>query len=104
MNFYFCESCGKRITDEEIQAGKGRDKKLKGVYCADCALGVSTMEMLPVTDADLKVGKSSDDRSGGAAPVKRNRPAPSLSRVSAHSIGTASRNPQKEPRASCAVG
>lgn len=43
--FYFCETCGKRITDKQILEGLGRDKKLKGVYCKDCAVGVMTMEM-----------------------------------------------------------
>ena len=33
----------KRITDEQILEGLGRDKKLKGVYCKDCAVGVMTM-------------------------------------------------------------
>jgi len=43
--FFFCETCGKRITDKQILDGQGRDKKLKGVYCKDCAVGVMTMEM-----------------------------------------------------------
>ena len=33
--FYFCETCGKRITDQQILEGLGRNKKLKGVYCSD---------------------------------------------------------------------
>ena len=45
MNFWFCETCGKRLTELDLEAGKGRDKKLKGVYCSDCAIGVMTMEM-----------------------------------------------------------
>ena len=28
------------ITDKQILEGLGRDKKLKGVYCQDCAVGV----------------------------------------------------------------
>jgi len=43
--FFFCETCGRRITDKQILEGQGRDKKLKGVYCKDCAEGVMTMEM-----------------------------------------------------------
>src|SRR5258708_3330671 len=39
MKFFFCETCGKRITDQQV-----RDKKLKGVYCDDCANNVMTME------------------------------------------------------------
>ena len=98
MNFYFCESCGKRITDEEIKGGKGRDKKLKGVYCADCALGVSTMEMMPVTDTDLNAGGVVyETDSEEPAPAKRSRPAvPSISRDSpVHPIGTARRSSQE---------
>jgi hypothetical protein len=34
MKFYFCETCGKRITDEHVR-GKG----LKGWYCSGCAEG-----------------------------------------------------------------
>src|SRR6185369_9691213 len=48
--FYFCETCGKRITDKQILEGLGRDKKLKGVYCKDCAVGVMTMEFAALTD------------------------------------------------------
>src|SRR5438105_2207153 len=47
--FYFCETCGKRITDKQILDGLGRDKKLKGVYCKDCAVGVMTMEFTAIT-------------------------------------------------------
>ena len=50
MKFYFCEGCGKRITDMDIGAGEGKDKKLKGVYCKTCAVGVMTMENLPMSD------------------------------------------------------
>src|SRR5471030_778784 len=54
MNFYFCESCGKRVTEDEITQGKARDKKLKGVFCVSCSVGVNTMEMMPVSDAEIK--------------------------------------------------
>lgn len=55
MNFYFCEKCGKRITDVDIDKGLGRNKKLKGVYCTDCSVGVMTMDSLPMlTDADAR--------------------------------------------------
>lgn len=54
MKFYFCETCGKRITEQEINEGLGRDKKLKGVYCNNCATGVSTLIMLPLTDAEAR--------------------------------------------------
>ncbi|MBE7464168.1 MAG: hypothetical protein HS116_11870 [Planctomycetes bacterium] len=65
MKFYFCETCGKRLTDAEISAGQGRDKKLRGVYCAACAQGVMTMENLPMTEGEaqaLLVQESSAER------------------------------------------
>ncbi len=49
MKFYFFESCGKRVTELDLDAGAARDKKLKGVYCTGCAAGVLTMETLPLT-------------------------------------------------------
>ncbi len=58
MNFYFCETCGKRVTDIDIQKGDGRDKKLKGVYCSSCAVGVNTMEMEAITDAEIQSSQS----------------------------------------------
>ena len=54
MNFYYCETCGKRVTDNEIEQGAARNKKLKGIYCVSCAAGVNTMEMMPVTDVELR--------------------------------------------------
>lgn len=50
MKFYFCETCGKRVTEEDVAAGQARDKKLKGVYCTNCSEGVMTMEMAAITD------------------------------------------------------
>ena len=54
MNFYFCEACGKRVTEKDIEAGSARDKQLKGVYCTTCSSGVLTMEALPLTDAQAR--------------------------------------------------
>ena len=67
--FYFCETCNKRITDQQILDGLGRDKKLKGVYCKDCAVGVMTMEFDAISDEDLR--KSSRKSGGNAVPVNR---------------------------------
>lgn len=44
MEFFFCEKCGKRLTDQDIQAGKARHKQVKGVFCSTCAEGVMTVE------------------------------------------------------------
>lgn len=50
MKFYFCEACGKRITENDIQSGSGHDKKLRGVFCKDCSIGVMTLETMPLTE------------------------------------------------------
>ena len=54
MKFYFCEACGKRVTEEDIREGQGADKKLKGVFCKACSVGVMTMETVPLTQAEAK--------------------------------------------------
>ena len=54
MKFYFCEKCGTRLTDADIERGKARDKKLKGVFCQSCAEGVLTLETAPVTEGDAR--------------------------------------------------
>src|SRR5436190_20238104 len=53
MNFYFCEACGKRVTEIDIEKGTARNKQLKGVYCTGCSEGVNTMTMLPITGVEL---------------------------------------------------
>lgn len=58
MKFYFCEKCGVRLTEKDIAAGAGKDKKLAGVYCTACAAGVLTMELLPVTDEEIAAQKA----------------------------------------------
>lgn len=54
MKFYFCEACGKRVTQDDIAAGEGKDKKLRGVYCVQCAQGVTTMDNLPVSNEEAR--------------------------------------------------
>lgn len=54
MKFYFCEKCGKRVTEVDVEAGAARDKKLNGVYCTDCSVGVLTMEIVPLTERDAR--------------------------------------------------
>lgn len=44
MKFYFCESCGRRLTEEELMTGKAFDKQAKGYYCKGCAVNVMTAE------------------------------------------------------------
>ena len=44
MNFYFCETCGKRVTDVDIMRKDALDKQARGVYCKACAVGITTEE------------------------------------------------------------
>jgi hypothetical protein len=59
MKFYFCETCGKRVTDLDLAIGEGRDKKLKGIYCKGCAESVMTMEMNAINIEKLAKSKQS---------------------------------------------
>lgn len=54
MKFYFCEGCGRRLDENDISSGKARNKKLKGVYCDACAVGVTTMDTLPLSENEAK--------------------------------------------------
>jgi formylglycine-generating enzyme required for sulfatase activity len=49
MAFYFCESCGRRITAIDLEEGRARNKQVKGVYCTDCATGVNTITFDAIT-------------------------------------------------------
>ena len=73
VKFWFCEKCGKRLSDRDIAAGDARDKKLKGVYCADCAVGVLTMANLPVINEDtarkLLAKEKAEPQTAPAQPV-----------------------------------
>ncbi len=74
MKFYFCESCGKRITEKDIDSGEGKNKKLKGVFCTACAVDVMTMETLPLTDQDAqKILRAEEEKRGGAATRRASR-------------------------------
>ncbi len=54
MKFYFCESCNKRITEADLAQGEGKNKKLKGVFCKKCAVGVLTVEYSAMSDAEAQ--------------------------------------------------
>lgn len=43
QRFYFCESCGKRLTGTDLERGGARDKQVKGVYCQECGKNVTTL-------------------------------------------------------------
>jgi DNA-directed RNA polymerase subunit RPC12/RpoP len=94
--FYFCETCGKRITDRQILEGLGRDKKLKGVYCKDCAVGVMTMEFGAIKEVPSKpvtLSSSSGSKQGssfGLSPAHR-APANPASKPSVRIHGQATK-------------
>ena len=98
MNFWFCETCGKRLTDQDLEAGKARDKKLKGVYCADCATGISTQEMAIVTDAQIQQHRSAEPETIGTA-VKARRDSVRIQRIEPASSGPISRTHHKPAKA-----
>ena len=54
MKFYYCETCGKRVTDEDLASGMARDKQVKGVFCRDCKEGVSTIAFTPIKQSELR--------------------------------------------------
>jgi formylglycine-generating enzyme required for sulfatase activity len=92
MKFYFCETCGKRITDRQILEGLGRDKKLKGIYCKDCAVGVMTVEFaaikepqkLPAAAPTAPAAPARKASAIGIAPVERTRPGRPDTRIQLH--------------------
>jgi hypothetical protein len=63
MKFFFCETCGKRITDADLDQGAAKDKKLKGVYCRECAVGISTIEFQALNVEKPQVGAPVQKRS-----------------------------------------
>lgn len=71
MKFYFCETCGSRLTEQDIAAGKARDKKLKGVFCQTCAVGVTTMETAPLSESQARsiLAKGKDGAARPQAPA-----------------------------------
>lgn len=81
MKFYFCETCGKRLTENDIEGGVAKDKKLKGVFCRECSIGVTTMETMPLTkdqaqeilDQESSASGSKRKQPDGAAKSARRR-------------------------------
>lgn len=67
MKFFFCESCGKRVSEADLAEGRGRDKQAKGVYCRECAKGVLTLEFDEVPER--RIGPRGTP-AGSRAPVR----------------------------------
>ena len=76
MNLYFCEKCGRRLSDEDVQQGRGLDKKLAGIFCRSCAVGALTIETLPVDpkEAQKLLSEARSKRTTQASPAPA-RPA-----------------------------
>jgi hypothetical protein len=66
MKFYFCETCGKRITDRELEEGLARDKQVKGMYCRGCAESVMTIEFDAISLASLAQRQEPARKEGAA--------------------------------------
>src|SRR5438128_2411626 len=60
MKFYYCETCGKRVTDEELASGRARDKQVKGIFCQDCKDGVSTISFTPMKESELRPAEADE--------------------------------------------
>lgn len=74
MKFFFCEKCGKRVTDADVESGQARDKQAKGVFCRDCSAGVMTMTFEAMSEQQahdhLKKELPSSAKLPPAAPAK----------------------------------
>ncbi|GMV80773.1 MAG: hypothetical protein AMXMBFR7_19570 [Planctomycetota bacterium] len=68
MKFYFCETCGKRVTEVDLASGQARDKKMRGMYCEACAGSVMTLETEALTEEQAR-GVLKEE-SPGATPAK----------------------------------
>lgn len=53
MAFYYCEKCGKRVTDADLAAGRAQNKQLRGYYCGVCAEGAMTLSFDAITHEEL---------------------------------------------------
>lgn len=70
MKFYFCEKCGKRITEHDVSAGTASDKKLKGVFCVECGIGVTTNDFVPLTNEQARGIVEEEQSKGAPGPPK----------------------------------
>ena len=102
MNFWFCETCGKRLTEVDLEAGKGRDKKLKGVYCSDCATGVMTVEMaaiqIPLQAPTQTLSSPAKPPSGEYASARTRKSSDTFRRQESHAQLPSARSRAATPR------
>ena len=77
MGFYFCEDCGKRVTESDLKAGQGRNKQMKGVFCRACSEKVLTVQFEAVSaDEDEPAPRKTPAPSRPKPTATRNLPAP----------------------------
>ncbi|MCW8130326.1 MAG: hypothetical protein KIS92_08260 [Planctomycetota bacterium] len=85
MKFYYCEGCGKRLTEEDLGEGLGRDKQVKGIYCSDCAYAVSTVAFQKTPEMDEAILEAEERQQQAKADreeverVQKPPPSPPLS-------------------------
>src|SRR5207244_2486264 len=90
--FYFCETCGKRLTDKEIEQGFGRDKKLKGIFCATCAVGVMTVEFTALRNVPAPASKNMESVLEPVVPRRKSSAThPAVASVTRAELGPADR-------------
>jgi hypothetical protein len=75
MNLYFCETCGKRLTDIDLMRKDALDKQAKGVFCKTCAVGVKT-EQFDAIEQPKAPAVRDDDQPIGRAPSTTAAPVP----------------------------
>ena len=83
LNLYFCEKCGKRLTELDIEAGRARNKKWRGVYCSACAVGVDTIEFDAIPDVPA-ASFVQDARSSKVRRVGSNTNIPAVKHMDLH--------------------
>lgn len=91
MSFYFCETCGKRVTEADVAAGRARNKQVRGVYCVFCAEGVTTMTFDAITQEEMskaealrRQGKQTPSQSSRLIALKPSHAASITTEASPH--------------------
>lgn len=47
MKIFFCEGCGKRLTDADLERGTAVDKQVAGIFCSECAANLAAPPAQP---------------------------------------------------------
>lgn len=110
MSFYFCETCGKRVTEGDVAAGRARNKQVRGVYCVSCAEGVMTMTFDAITQEEMskaealrRQGKQTPSQSSRLIALKPSHAASVTTEASPHRPRTRAEN-SKVPILALSIG